>query len=179
MSNTRNAVVIGGSGGGGGGLSYTVNSGTAYPDNVTSFTLPPDATSIGMYAFYGCSLLAAIALPSGVTSIGTFAFQNCTSLTSINIPDGVKSIQSNVFRTCSSLAAIALPSGVTSIGTSAFFGCSKLMELTVLAPTPPSLDNSALASVPAACSIRVPADSVAAYKAATNWSARAANITAI
>ena len=157
MSNTRNAVVIGGSGGGGGGgLSYTVNSGTAYPANITSITLP-----------------------DGVTSIETYAFYSRTSLTSITIPDGVTSIGASTFYNCMSLTSITLPSGVTSIGDYAFCVCTSLMELTVLASTPPTLGSNALAGVPANCSIRVPAGSVAAYKAAANWSARAAYITAI
>ena len=130
MSNTRNAVVIGGSGG---GLSYTVNSGTTYPANITSITLPDGVTSIETYAFYGRTSLASITLPSGVTSIGDYAFCICTSL----------------------------------------------MELTVLASTPPTLGTSVLVGVPADCSIRVPAGSVAAYQAAPNWSDRAAYITAI
>ena len=176
MSNTRNAVVIGGSGG---GLSYTANSGTTYPANVTSITLPPDATSIGTYAFYGFSSLASITLHDGVTSIGFYAFSGCASLTSITIPDGVTSIGAGAFYGRSSLASITLPSGVTSIGTSAFYGCSALMKLTVLASTPPTLGTSVLVGVPATCSIRVHAGSVAAYKAAPNWSDRAAYITAI
>ena len=153
MSNTRNAVVIGGSGG---GLSYTVNSRTTYPANVTSITLPDGVTSIETYAFYSCTSLTSITLPDGVTSIGDYAFQACTSLASITIPDGV-----------------------TYIGTGAFFVCSALMELTVLASTPPTLGTSVLVGVPATCSIRVPAWSVAAYQSAPNWSARATYLTAI
>ena len=153
MSNTRNAVVIGGSGG---GLSYTANSRTTYPANVTSITLPSGVTSIETYAFYSCTSLASITLPSGVTSIGGSTFYNCKSLTSIT-----------------------LPSGVTSIGDYAFYICSALMKMTVLASTPPTLGTSVLVGVPADCSIRVPAGSVAAYQAAPNWSDRAAYITAI
>ena len=153
MSNTRNAVVIGGSGG---GLSYTANSVTTYPANVTSITLPDGVKSIAIYAFYGCTSLTSITLPDGVTSIGDGAFYSCTSLTSITIPDGV-----------------------TSIMDYAFYSCSALMKLTVLASTPPTLGTGALVGVPAGCSIRVPAGSVAAYQAAPNWSDRAAYITAI
>ena len=118
----------------GGGLSYTVyGTGQSFPGAVTSFTLPAGLTTIGSYAFYGCSSLQSIAIPAGVTSIGTSAFRSCISL----------------------------------------------MELTVWASSPPTLGSNALTGVPANCSIRVPAGSVAAYKAATNWSARAAYITAI
>ena len=179
MSNTRNAVVIGG-GGAGGGLSYTVASGTTnYPESVASITLPPDTTSIGYNAFYGCSLLVSINIPDGVTSIGTNAFYGCVSLTSINLPSGVTSIGDNAFCACSSLTSINIPDGVTSIGPYTFYGCVSLTSITVLASTPPTLSSSALTYAPATCSIRVPAESVAAYKAAPYWSDRAAYITAI
>ena len=180
MSNTRNAVVIGGSGGGGGGdLSYTVNSRTTYPANVTSITLPDGVKSIETYAFYGCSSLTSITLPDGVTSIGFYAFSGCTSLTSITLPDGVTSIGDGAFYSCTSLTSITIPDGVTSIRGYTFYSCTSLMELTVLASTPPTLGTGALVGVPAGCSIRVPAGSVAAYQAAPNWSDRAAYITAI
>ena len=187
---------------GGGGLSYTVNSGTVYPANVTSITLPAGATSIGSFAFYGFSSLASIVIPAGVKSIGVGAFQDCSSLTSVVIPTGVTAIGSSVFQGCSSLTSVVIPTGVTtigisafqncaslpsitipvnvaSIGASAFQNCTSLRELTVLRSTPPTLTASSLTGVPADCSIRVPAGSVAAYKAAANWSARAAYITAI
>jgi hypothetical protein len=38
-------------------------------------------TSIGEYAFYGCTNLIAITIPISVTSIGNLAFSYCTSLT--------------------------------------------------------------------------------------------------
>ena len=50
-------------------------------------------TTIGRYAFYGCSSLTTIDIPSSVTAIGGSAFRNCTSLTTIAIPDGVTAIE--------------------------------------------------------------------------------------
>ena len=43
-------------------------------------------TSIGGYAFGGCSSLSSITLPASVTSIGGGAFYGCTSLTSATLP---------------------------------------------------------------------------------------------
>ena len=164
---------------GGGGLTYEVNSGTAYPSNVTSIDLPPNATKIGDYAFYGCSSLASVAIPAGVTSIGNSTFYGCSSLKSITLPNGLKTIGSSAIRSCTSLASITIPASVTSLDTYALADCTSLRELTSLATTPPALTNTSLSAVPANCVIRVPAGSVAAYKAAANWSARAAYITAI
>ena len=55
-----------------------------------------------------------------VTSIGDYAFRGCTGLTSITIPDSVTSIGNNVFGDCTSLTSITIPDSVTSIGDSAF-----------------------------------------------------------
>ena len=53
--------------------------------NLTYVNLPDTLTSIGNYAFYGCTSLAEITLPAGVTNIGFSAFQGCSSLQYIRI----------------------------------------------------------------------------------------------
>lgn len=57
-------------------------------------------TSIGNYAFYGCSQLKSIMLPYGVKSIGIETFYDCTSLISVTIPDSVTSIDGGAFYHC-------------------------------------------------------------------------------
>ena len=109
---------------------------------------------------FGFPAIKTFSLPpdeaAGVTSIGHFAFYNGTSL-----------------------ASITLPAGVTSIGIFAFSNCASLKTMDVLSETPPTLSSDSLSGLPGTCSIRVPAGSVDAYKAATYWSARAASITAL
>ena len=51
----------------------------------TSFTIPSSVTSIGGWAFYGCTSLTNITIPDSVTNIGGYAFYDCTSLTSVTI----------------------------------------------------------------------------------------------
>ena len=54
-----------------------------------------------------------VVIKNGVTSIGRFAFSGCTGLTSITIPNSVTSIGDYVFRGCSGLTSITIPNSVT------------------------------------------------------------------
>ena len=50
---------------------------------ITKLIIPNDVTSIGSYAFNGCSGLTSVTIPNSVTSIGYSAFSSCSSLTSV------------------------------------------------------------------------------------------------
>ena len=102
-----------------------------YPEGNTrtSYTIPSSVTSIGDYAFWGCSSLTSITILEGVTSIGDWTFNNCRSLTSITIPEGVTSIGQHAFPGCRSLTSITIPSSVKSIGYQAFDDCYALAEV--------------------------------------------------
>ena len=79
-----------------------------FQEHINEVTISNSATSIGMYAFYGCSSLTSITIPNSVTSIGEKAFMNCSSLTSITIPNSVTSIGDMAFMDCSSLTFIVV-----------------------------------------------------------------------
>ena len=100
-------------------------------DSCINVVIPRGVSSIGKFAFYGCSSLTSISIPEGVTSIGSWAFDGCSSLTSISIPEGVSSIEFMAFAGCSSLTSISIPEGVTSIGYDAFGGCSSLTTISI------------------------------------------------
>ena len=62
---------------------------------ITDLVIPNSVTSIGNYAFYGCSGLTSVTIPNSVTSIGNYAFYNCSGLKYIislpNTPPTIKS----------------------------------------------------------------------------------------
>ncbi|MBR2352705.1 MAG: leucine-rich repeat protein, partial [Alistipes sp.] len=109
----------------------TYNSeGWLYGSKFTKLTIGDGVTSIGGWAFYGCTSLASVTIPNSVTSIGERAFRDCTSLTSVTIPDSVTSIGDYAFYGCTSLTSITIPRSVTSIGDYAFRNCG-LTSITI------------------------------------------------
>ena len=98
--------------------------------DLTSVTIPNSVTNIGDYAFSFCYGLTLITILNSVTSIGDYAFQNCYKLTSIAIPNGVTRIGDYAF-SGSGLTSVIIPNSVTSIGNYAFYGCSGLTTITI------------------------------------------------
>jgi hypothetical protein len=98
---------------------------------LTTITLGNSVTSIGEGAFEGCNSLTGIAIPDSVTSIGDSAFYSCTSLTSVTIPNSVTTIGDYAFYSCWSLTSVIIPSSVTSIGNYAFWYCTNLTSVTI------------------------------------------------
>ncbi len=101
------------------------------PETVTYNQIAYRVTSIGEYAFYGCSGITSVEIPNSVTSIGNYAFGGCKGLTSITIPNSVTSIENYAFEDCYGLTSVVIPNSVTSIGNSAFRGCSGLTNVTI------------------------------------------------
>ena len=170
--------------------------------SLTSITIPAAVTEIGVDAFAG-SGLTSITIPSTVTVLGSSAFNGCESLTSMDIQANVTAIPEYFARECPltsltlpntvqtigeaafirvsgfQVTELTIPASVTSIGTNAFgSNYDTQMTLTVLPTTPPTLGrgvfNLATGSV-----IKVPAVSVAAYKAADGWKDYASYIVAM
>jgi len=122
-----------------------------------AYSIPNSVTSIGYYAFWGCTNLRNIKIPNNVESIGDYAFYNCTSLTSVTIPNSVTSIGNDAFYGCSSLTSVTIPNSVTSIGNNAFYGCSSLTSVTI-PDSVTSIGYSALSSCTSLTSIEVSYD---------------------
>ena len=69
-----------------------------------------------------------------VTSIGAFAFDGCSGLTSITLPDSVTSIDEGAFSHCSSLTSVEISANVTYIGGYAFFNTPWLVAQYQISP---------------------------------------------
>ena len=80
-------------------------------------------TTIGVYAFAGCSSLTSVTIPNSVTTIGEEAFEGCRALTSVTIPNSVTKIGDSAFEDCSALTSVTIPNSVTKIGDRAFEYC--------------------------------------------------------
>ena len=75
-------------------------------EETTDLVIPESVTSIGGYAFYGCTGLTNVTIPNSVTSIGEEAFYGCSGLTSVTIPNSVTSVGGKAFYNCSGLTDV-------------------------------------------------------------------------
>ena len=139
------------------------------PESITYHGITYKVTSIGIYAFSGCSGLKSVTIPEGVTSIGEGTFYNCTGLTSITIPEGVTMIGQYAFSGCTGLTSVTIPKSVTSIDYSAFYNCTGLKVIDVKATTPPTITYNTFEGVDKSIPVYVPAESGEAYRAASYW----------
>ncbi len=88
---------------------------------IRKITISDGVTHIGNSAFWWTGA-TSITIPGTVTSIGNYAFDGCTELTSVTIPGSVKTIGKYAFDSCYSLKNVTIGEGVTSIGEAAFMG---------------------------------------------------------
>ena len=135
--------------------------------NLTSVTLPESLTTLGDRAFYTCKSLKTIKIPSGVTAIPDCCFNHCLSLESVTIPEGVTTIGDGAFVGCN-LKELTLPSTVTMIESGAFLSNNRCQSITCNATTPPNLGENVF-GYNASTTVKVPLQSIAAYRQAVGW----------
>ena len=99
---------------------------------VTDLAIPDGVTSIGTYAFYGCTGLTSVTIDGFVTSIGKYAFAKCTEVTSVTIDAPITSIGSYAFFECTGLTSVTIGDDVTTIdGDGVFYKCSGMKTITI------------------------------------------------
>ena len=101
-----------------------------YKGGIQSIVISNGVTSIGSFAFDGCTNLTNVTFADSVSTIGNYAFRNCSSLKNITLPVGLTTLQPGAFSGCSSLESVAIPNGVTSIS-GTFIDCTNLTNITL------------------------------------------------
>ena len=134
--------------------------------NLNALTLPESLEKIGSHAFSYNRVLKSVNIPAKVKTIGAHAFYNC-GLTELLIPEGVQTIDNYAFE-YNSLQNLTLPSTITSIGDEAFRYNSDFQSIICNAVTPPMLGNNVF-YYSATSSVKVPLQSIAAYRQADGW----------
>ena len=106
----------------------------AYP----GMQIPETLKTIGDCAFDNCRLFTAVDLNAKtdgsnvVTSVGNYAFRGCTNITSVTLPDTLPgTFGINVFENCTSLPQAVIPNEWEKAPQGIFKGCSKLKALTL------------------------------------------------
>ena len=91
-----------------------------------SLTIPNSVTSIGHYAFAGCTgFNGNLTLGNSLTTIGDHAFDGLNGFTgNLMIPNSMTTIGNHAFAGCNGFTGgLTIPNSVTTIGDKAFQGC--------------------------------------------------------
>lgn len=155
-------VTWGKGGGGGGGIS------------------PASAMkSVAQQQFQNNAEVESVDLP-GATTLGTYAFSGCSNLKTVNLPL-VTTIPNNCFQDCVALETVDLGSA-TSLGYSSFSGCTSLKRLIIRSSTRCSVTNNTFTGSGFAngtCEVYVNSNLVASYQGASVWNTNKNKIFAI
>lgn len=101
----------------------------AFTDSVNEVVIPDGITSIGKWAFSGCSDLKKVTISNSVTQIKHCAFEGCINLKNVIIPDSVELIDSVAFDSCYNLKTVVIGKGATYIRDNAFVCCDNLKSV--------------------------------------------------
>lgn len=143
--------------------------------------IPETVTLIGNGAFSNAAI-GTMVLPGNVTRISDFAFSDVLGVNNVEpvvkLNEGLSSIGNSAFNYASIAGEMEIPSTVTEIGEYCF-DYTGITTFICKPTTPPALGSGAFNSDTVGFTIKVPAASVAAYKAATNWSSYADYIVGV
>ena len=143
--------------------------------------IPETVTLIGNSAFSNANIGTMI-LPGNVTRVSDFAFSGVIGVNDVSpvikLNEGLAVIGAYAFNSANIAGEIEIPSTVTKIGEYCF-SYTGITTVICKPTTPPALGTDAFSSYTAGFTIKVPVASVAAYKAATNWSSYADYIVGV
>lgn len=135
-----------------------------------TYTLPATISSIGNYAFRGCSI-ENFTLPDGMKEMGQGVFME-SKIKEVKLPANLKRLPTSTFQGCTQLKVVRLGNQMESISGYAFDLCP-LADIYVNAKFPPVCETNAFTtrgtSVFKTCIIHVPAGKVNVYKNAEGW----------
>lgn len=89
--------------------------------------LPDTITTVGSYAFSGCSELTRIRLSNNLTVIGDYAFSGCTALQTVDLPDSITALPPGCFYGDTSLETVN--GTVKTYAENTFMRCDNLTQL--------------------------------------------------
>ena len=136
---------------------------------------PDSLTTIGDYAFSGCTSLEAIGptivrLGKGVRSIGKGAFKNCTSIKTLIMADCLTTIGDSAFINCTGLNNVTMGYATQSIGMGAFAQCNNIKSFTCKADNPPAVgDETCFAAFQNQATLKVGYFASHKYQEAEYW----------
>ena len=135
---------------------------------LTSISLPEGITSIGDDAFNQCKI-TSLTLPASLKTIGARAFSN-NGITQLTIPDKVETIENDAFA-YNSIDNIDFPATLVSLHATAFKwkSMNEVICRALSVPQTPQTDESnnswrPFYQINENCVLRVPAESLEAYK---------------
>ncbi len=137
---------------------------------MTSVNIPSSVTSIGSYAFFGCTNLLSATI-NAKADIRESSFSGCSKLTSVVIGNDVTSIGRRAFYECERLESLIIGDCVWTIGSEAFRECKGILKITSLSPIPPKIENeNAFEGITYRhAKLRVPLGSMERYRAYEYW----------
>ncbi len=132
-------------------------------------------TNLQAGVFYDTPNVTAVTFNEGLKNIEFETFY-MTKVNEVTFPNSLENLSYNNFYYCTSIGKVTFGTGIKTIGQNTFYKCSQMTELTVLAENPPTLEQGGSGSIfssdfnKANVILVVPAGSVAAYKATSDWS---------
>ena len=147
-------------------LSYAF----AYQFALKNVVYSANLTTIGIYAFYSCSLLQSIS-PIYASQAPNYSFMNTFSLRALEFSNSVTALNTSILRNMYSIQSVTIPESVTAIGAYFANNCNSLSEIHMRPTTPPTLGLYSFSTVPNDYIIYVPVGTGDTYKAAAGWSA--------